>query len=1401
MAMALRIKAKTLPLQPPVTPQPASKHFDIVLGLDFHFLKIPWPVTPCPVTPFAALVFDPLDYIHLNLPVMPVYSEATGFTLAKNIPMGGTVTINGCYRAAATTGLLALPPLSVPVPGKLRAMGEPGKKFNPLHAVIPKALFVVPPLAPHDGEISHGSKTVATAGSEQSALFCAAFSCTDAGRIVLNMPTGFFNNYATAIIAVLPFGKPVKVGGPFVEHAFNMADLVNALMVMGIMKGAGKLLTKTLGKLLTKMNRALMERFPAYRAHGEALQPHLCHYLGEPVDAASGHMSSRLQGFNLPGPIPFEWAIHYYSDSLYDGPMGKNLYHSYDITLHAVKETAMLLLRDQYGCAIPFPALQPGQHFFNPRDKYTLHRLHDGEYIIATREGLTYAFNHFADSGGFHKLRAISNCNGFAIRFNYDGQGRLVKMIDSAHREIMVTNDANGRITALQVPHPELPGDRVTLSRYYYDEQGRMVQWYDARDHHNSLQWTNRLITARTFKDGTTFHFRYNNQQQCVAAVGPDGLYSYYFAYHQGHTIVTNSLGYRTTYYHHHRLVNRVVNSQGEEKLYRYDGFRNLLAVQDELGRVTNYTYDERGNTTGIGLPGQGTVNIMYNSNDQPVQVARPNGGVWQYEYDEPGNLTRQTNAEGGVTRYEYQGGLLSQVTNAAGYNTRLLYNRQYQLSQVILPNNTRIRYTHDALGRCTQVEDIQGNHQLRSYDLNNNLLEVKEADGNIRRLQYDAMDNLVHAADRLSRVEIGYNFFGDVVHRKQGDATLRFVYNTEGRLVSVQNAHNERYQFVQDSEGRVIRETGFDGITRQYHRDSAGQVIKIELAANHSTRLEYDSAGNIVLVQYSDNSTETFEYDSNCNLVKAANNETSVQLRRDLLGRVTEETSTLPDGQAVTIRQQLDAAGKCLELTSSRGAQVTYRYNNMDAVTTMEAGGWQSTIQYDDTGAEITRSITGGLQLQWRHDRFGRPLEQQVLQHHTTKRRRTYNWGMDDRLLAITDSKTGAVQFKHDVYGNLAELIYSNGNSEYRFPDAAGNLFETPKREDRKYGAGGRLLQSAKHTYQYDAAGNLAGKTAAGGATWRYYWNRNGTLQKVVRPDNQEVCFGYDALGRRTWKSFKQTITRWVWNGDTPLHEWKEFNARESSADELITWVFETGSFVPAAKLKGDKKYSIIADHLGTPKEMYQEDGTCCWQGELDGYGRLRLLQGDAGSCPFRYQGQYEDVETGLYYNRFRYYSPEEGIYISQDPIGLAGGNPTLYGYVKDPNSWVDQLGLSGCKNSGISKEESFANDILNPKEIHFMQSSIKNQTGEFTVLGNANALKNGSLDPTILRMNVWRDKSGKIWTLDHRRLGAFRLSGLNEAPVKWSDPTSDLWKMTTKNGGTSIWLKLGNGNGITIR
>ena len=156
-----------------------------------------------------------------------------------------------------------------------------------------------------------------------------------------------------------------------------------------------------------------------------------------------------------------------------------------------------------------------------------------------------------------------------------------------------------------------------------------------------------------------------------------------------------------------------------------------------------------------------------------------------------------------------------------------------------------------------------------------------------------------------------------------------------------------------------------------------------------------------------------------------------------------------------------------------------------------------------------------------------------------------------------------------------------------------------------------------------------------------------------------------------RISKTYQGKTTRWVWDGNVPLHEWME-------ESDVTTWLFEEGTFIPAAKIVGDKSYSIITDYLGTPTEMYNSDGEKTWSAELDIYGSVRNFAGRSLSdCPFRYQGQYEDEETGLYYNRFRYYDPKIGNYLSQDPIGLAGSNPNIYAYVSDTNNRIDLFAL----------------------------------------------------------------------------------------------------------------------------
>ena len=212
-------------------------------------------------------------------------------------------------------------------------------------------------------------------------------------------------------------------------------------------------------------------------------------------------------------------------------------------------------------------------------------------------------------------------------------------------------------------------------------------------------------------------------------------------------------------------------------------------------------------------------------------------------------------------------------------------------------------------------------------------------------------------------------------------------------------------------------------------------------------------------------------------------------------------------------------------------------------------------------------------------------------------------------------------------------------------------------------------------------------------GGDYAYTWQGNGMLRSVTRPDGKTVTFRYDALGRRIEKVFDGRVYRYLWDGDVILHEWDYAESdrpntivtetgevtldRPEPVENLITWIYDSDSYVPTAKIVGDRHYSIISDYIGRSVQAYDDNGNIVWQADYDIYGNLRNLHGSRQFIPFRQLGQYEDEETGLYYNRFRYYDPKIGNYISQDPIRLAGNNPTLYGYVGDLNKWADVFGL----------------------------------------------------------------------------------------------------------------------------
>ncbi|WP_282957617.1 RHS repeat domain-containing protein [Lysinibacillus mangiferihumi] len=349
------------------------------------------------------------------------------------------------------------------------------------------------------------------------------------------------------------------------------------------------------------------------------------------------------------------------------------------------------------------------------------------------------------------------------------------------------------------------------------------------------------------------------------------------------------------------------------------------------------------------------------------------------------------------------------------------------------------------------------------------------------------------------------------------------------------------------------------------------------------------------------------------------------------------------------------------------------------------EQGQWTASMQYNELGQEIERILPGDVISKWQYDITGRPTHHRVSSQSRDTRRRAYNWDVNHQLRSMVNELTGVkVTYGYDEFSNL---VWANQDSRqfeflYRTVDDVGNLYETKDKKDRVYGAGSRLLETKDAKFSYDEEGNLLEKVEHNGDTWKYEYYGNGMMAKVMKPDMTEVTFKYDTLGRRIEKCSEGRATYFVWDGNTILHEYlSQDNSVENASqtddlDSLITWVFNDG-FVPSAKITNKDNYSIISDYLGTPVEAYDEQGHKVWSAELDVYGRVKEFTGDKDFIPFRYQGQYEDVEIGLYYNRFRYYDPELGNYTQVDPIGLAGGNPTLYGYVNDPNIQLDPLGL----------------------------------------------------------------------------------------------------------------------------
>ncbi|ELO3283722.1 RHS repeat protein, partial [Escherichia coli] len=149
--------------------------------------------------------------------------------------------------------------------------------------------------------------------------------------------------------------------------------------------------------------------------------------------------------------------------------------------------------------------------------------------------------------------------------------------------------------------------------------------------------------------------------------------------------------------------------------------------------------------------------------------------------------------------------------------------------------------------------------------------------------------------------------------------------------------------------------------------------------------------------------------------------------------------------------------------------------------------------------------------------------------------------------------------------------------------------------------------------------------------------------------------------------------------------------------SSESRAWLAQCGLTVEQLEKQVEPEYTPVrkvhlyhCDHRGLPLALISEDGNTVWRGEYDEWGnQLNEENPHHLYQPYRLPGQQHDEESGLYYNRNRYYDPLQGRYITQDPIGLMGGW-NLYNYPLNPVSKIDPLGLSVWSDakSGVCTE-----------------------------------------------------------------------------------------------------------------
>ncbi|TKB68029.1 MAG: hypothetical protein E8D47_00685 [Nitrospira sp.] len=766
--------------------------------------------------------------------------------------------------------------------------------------------------------------------------------------------------------------------------------------------------------------------------------------------------------------------------------------------------------------------------------------------------------------------------------------------------------------------------------------------------------------------------------------------------------ITTPNGRYLTFTYDSANRITQVTDILSRTITYTYDGSGRLWKVTDTMTGVAEYTYDASHRLLTMKEPGGNThVTNTYDANGRVATQTQADSTTYQFAYtlDGGGNVTQTdvTDPRGYVKRFVFNSaGLTTSVTEAYGQPEAQTTTYEWQAGTNLLLSvtdalNRKTASTYDAKGNVLTVTRLATTPQAVTTTMTyepvfSQVATVKDPLNHTTTFGYNATGNLTTITNALNRTTtMTVNPQGQPLTIKTPlNHTTTFTYEA-GDLIKVKDPLNRETQRILDAAGRLRNITNPLGQKTLYTPDALDRITQLTDAINGNTAFTYDANSNLLTVTdaktqqtvytYSNMNrtstrkdallnTDTYTYDNNGNVATVTDRKSQVTTNTyDALNRKTKATYhdststnyTYDAGNRVTQVQEKDAGGTVT-------ATITRTYDGLDRLTQEVTAQGTVNYVYDNASRRTSMTVAGQTAVTYTYDNADRLTT--VKQGTPTV---TLAYDNADRRTKLTLPNTNSVTYAYNAASELTTLTYKKGTTTlgtllYTY-DAAGNRTKVggtfgrtnlpPALTTVSYNANNQQLTFGTNTETYDLNGNLATVTEAGVPT-TYSWNARNQLTDISTA-GFAASFSYDSFGRRTGKTVQGTTTNFVYDGLNPVQE----KAGATVTANLLTGLGIDEFFT---RTDGVGVRSLLPDALGSTVALGDGTGTLQTQYTYEPFG-YATQTGLASTSSYKYTGR-EDDGTGLDYYRARYYHPRLQRFISEDPIGFAGGDTNFYAY-----------------------------------------------------------------------------------------------------------------------------------------